>query len=140
MKKGISIIIALLLLIILTVASSVILYSFMVGFVGQPGFQKSSAQAQVNIAIEEVYYDSARNLLSVYVRNLGVSSATIDRIHVYKGGVSLLEELEVSAYIAPGELCEVTGALSASLQAGKYSVKVISMEGAQAVAFFYPKG
>ena len=139
MKRGISIIIALLLLMLLAIASSVILYSFMMSFVGQPSFQKSAVQAQVNIAIEEVSYDSYHNLLSVYVRNLGSSAVTIDRMYVYKGA-SLLEGLEVSAYIAPGELCEVTGALSTSLQAGKYSVRVVSVEGAQTAASFYLRG
>jgi flagellin-like protein len=73
--KGISPLIATLLLIAIAVAASVITYSWVMSMIGS-----QSQQAQTQVRIDSLTWDVDNNNLTVVVRNTGSVSATVESI------------------------------------------------------------
>jgi flagellin-like protein len=73
--KGISPLIATLLLIAIAVAASVITYSWVMSMIGS-----QSQQAQTQVRIDSLTWDVANNNLTVVVRNTGSVSATVESV------------------------------------------------------------
>jgi flagellin-like protein len=77
-KRGISPIIATLLLIAIAVAAAVVTYSWVMGMIAT-----QSAQSQTAIRIDIVQFDSTNGaIVYVTVRNSGAVPATIDKIYI----------------------------------------------------------
>lgn len=110
-RRGVSPIIATLLLIIIAVAGAVITYAFVTGLVGGTAPQAPSA----TISVDSVTSNGSHVLL--YVRNTGAAPASVDRVYVEQGG-SLVAVEDVSVAIPPGTVGNVAinrGALGSGI-------------------------
>lgn len=120
-KKGVSPIIATLLLIVIAVAAAVVTYSFVMGFIGT-STNPSGQQGQMSI-------DSAtlnNTHVTVYVRNIGSKPLTVDSVYV--AGVKA--DIGGTTEIAIGKVEEVSGTLAASVTSGQsYVIKVVCTDG-----------
>ena len=78
-KKGVSPIIATLLLIVIAVAAAVVTYSFVMGFIGGAG----PAQAgQASFVVDASSNNSTSNVATVYIRNTGTKSVSLSTVYV----------------------------------------------------------
>ena len=76
-RKGISPLIATLLLIAIAVAASVLTYSWVMSMIGS-----QSNQAQTQLRIDSVSWNNGANTANVSIRNTGSVSATIESISI----------------------------------------------------------
>jgi flagellin-like protein len=76
-KRGISPIIATLLLIAIAVAAAVVTYSWVMSMI-----TTDSAQSETSIRIDFVQFNSHGNGVNVTIRNAGAIPATIDKIYI----------------------------------------------------------
>jgi archaeal type IV pilus assembly protein PilA len=79
-KSGISPIIATLLLILIAIAAGVVVYAYVIGFVGNTTTGQGSGTSQ--IAIDTAAAKGSTGALTAFVRNVGGSSATISAFYV----------------------------------------------------------
>ena len=87
-RRGISPIIAVLLLILIAIAAGVMVYAFVAGWVGSATSSTTVAQAQLSIDFADAIDASAPNKdnITVYIRNIGGSTVIIDSIYVTQSG------------------------------------------------------
>lgn len=134
-RKGVSPVIATLLLIVIAVAAAVVTYSWVMGFIGTT--TTTPAQTQARIVVDAVSYDSGGPSLTVYVRNVGTTSVNVDAVYVYSADGTLVDadtSPSGGSNIEAGSVATVTASLSAALSSGTYYVKVTTQEGASAVS------
>ena len=79
-RKGISPIIATVLLILIAIATGIVIYAFMAGWIGTRFSASSGPQAI--LVIESGYYNKTGNYFVVYVRNDGSANVNISRAYV----------------------------------------------------------
>jgi flagellin-like protein len=102
-RKGISPLIATLLLIAIAVAASVITYSWVMSMIGS-----QSQQAQTQVRIDSITWNVAGNTLNVTVRNTGSVGATIETVSVrLSTQASTWYPVTISTAIATGTTAEV---------------------------------
>jgi len=86
-KKGISPILATLLLIVIAVAAVVVTYAWVMTFT-----TTQTAAAGKMIRYDSAHIDAATNMVTVYVRNTGTETVTVDKIFIdgkgYTSGVT----------------------------------------------------
>lgn len=127
-SKGISPLIATLLLIAIAVAASVITYSWVMSMIGA-----QSTQAQTAVRIDNVAFDVASDSVNVTIRNIGSVSADIVTVGVKLTSASSYTTVNISPAraIAIGTADDVAVSLSGlDLQTGyNYDVKVITSTG-----------
>jgi flagellin-like protein len=85
-KKGISPILATLLLIVIAVAAIIITYAWVMTFMGA----QTTAGGTI-LSKENVYWNSTSSTTSIVVNNIGTSDATIVRLYVGTSASSLIE-------------------------------------------------
>jgi flagellin-like protein len=126
--KGISPLIATLLLIAIAVAASVITYSWVMSMIGS-----QSTQAQTAVRIDNVAFNVTSDSVSVTIRNIGSVSADIVTVGVKLTSASSYTTADIipARAIAVGTADEVTVSLTElDLQTGyNYDVKVITSTG-----------
>ena len=126
--KGISPLIATLLLIAIAVAASVITYSWVMSMIGS-----QSTQAQTAVRIDNVEFDLQSNNVTVTIRNIGSVSADIVTVGVKLTSASSYSTVNVAPAraIPVGTASDVEVNLSGlTLQSGyNYDVKVITSTG-----------
>jgi flagellin-like protein len=83
-RKGISPLIATLLLIAIAVAASVLTYSWVMSMVGS-----QSAQAQTQVRIDNVNWGASKAGFGVMIRNTGSVAATIESVTLRKNSAGL---------------------------------------------------
>jgi flagellin-like protein len=123
--KGVSPIIATLLLIVITVAGAVVTYGFVSGFIG-------GAQAkpiQTGIAVDSVYSSPTEVIL--YVRNTGNAPLTVDMVYVTQGNSLVAVPLDPTVSVGIGSVSPII--LSNNFTEGPSQFKITSTEGAQCV-------
>lgn len=97
--KGISPVIAVLLLIVIAVAASVITYSWITWFL------TTQQQAASMIRIEEVDLSNAEEgIITIYVRNIGIAKVTVDAVYVNRTRWDIAGS---SVTINPGEIKKI---------------------------------
>ncbi len=79
--KGVSPIIATLLLIVIAVAAAVVTYTFVMGFVGTSS-QNTGPSGQLTYDTYSVTGDATNSNFTVYVRNTGGKSVTLSTVYV----------------------------------------------------------
>jgi len=125
-RKAISPVIATLLLILVAVASGLVLYSYVMGYLGSMTKGGSSMQGVLSL-------DSATattSSITAYVRNVGSVSITINRAYIDGTNATSV----TAASIAPGAVGQVNIAPSSSLVVGtSYSVKLVAIDGTSLV-------
>jgi len=128
-KKGISPILATLLLIVIAVAAVIVTYAWVMTFTGSTTSQAGAA----NLTPENVrFYDSGGKKIEIVVRNSGTESAEV--VEVYRGTSSSdLQQISVtynpsSQMINAGESLKITFSYGWS-SGTRYYFKVVTEEG-----------
>lgn len=85
-RKGISPILATLLLIVIAVAAIIVTYAWVMTFIGA-----QSGAGGTFLDVENVYWDSTANTTSIVVRNIGTSDAKIVRLYMGNATSNLIE-------------------------------------------------
>ncbi|RLE95487.1 MAG: flagellar biosynthesis protein FlaG [Thermoprotei archaeon] len=129
-KKGVSPVIATLLLIIIAVAAAVLTYLWITGYLGTVQQQGGTESLQEKIRIEGVSYSGGT--LYIYVRNIGDVRTVIGAVYVLDHtGTVRWSRTGLSTTINPGT--QATFTVSVSLRDGEtYVVKVVSQSGVEA--------
>jgi FlaG/FlaF family flagellin (archaellin) len=126
-KRGVSVIIAALLLIAIAVAAAVLLYVFSIGLLGS--LQGSGGQQTKEQLILEAYNWSTITSLQLSVRNVGTAAVVVGDIFV--GGVSVGASGSTTIGIQSMTVLSVTPPLTISATPGvAYVIKVVTIDGA----------
>ncbi|MEN3053444.1 MAG: archaellin/type IV pilin N-terminal domain-containing protein [Candidatus Methanosuratincola petrocarbonis] len=126
-KKGVSPIIATLLLIVIAVAAAVVTYSFVMGFIGT-STNPSGQQGQLTYdAYTFTANPSDDDVLSVYIRNIGTKAVTISDCYI---GGQKADVTSTDNVISPGTVKLVTANASQTITAGTgYTVRFVCTDG-----------
>ena len=136
MRRGISPVIAVLLLIVIAVAAAVLTYIWVVGYMGTLQQQSGAQQLQEKIKVEGVGIGAGGALNTVYVRNIG--DVTVDITDVYlidpSGNAQRYDVSTTGANVAPGSLValDVSGAGWTLAEGVTYTIKVVTASGTEA--------
>ncbi|MEN3016974.1 MAG: archaellin/type IV pilin N-terminal domain-containing protein [Candidatus Methanosuratincola petrocarbonis] len=123
-KKGVSPIIATLLLIVIAVAAAVVTYSFVMGFIGT-STNPSGQQGQMSIDSATIYANGSFN---IYVRNTGSKALTVDAVYIN----NRLAEGNMNKSLPIGQSIQLlnTNVSGFGLTPGQsYTVKVVCIDG-----------
>jgi flagellin-like protein len=130
-NRGISTIIAALLLIAIAIAAGVLLYVFSIGLIGS--LQGNGGQQTKDQLIMEAYSWPAGTTLTLNLRNTGASTLNLGLATWYVAGVQVTTAPTLTctpattSAVAPGSYCSaaITGLVAASYSAGvAYVVKI----------------
>jgi len=102
-KKGISPILATLLLIVIAVAAVIVTYAWVMTFTSSAG-----SQAGVILSKDSVAWNSTAGTITLYIRNTGTSDATIDAVYVGTSSTNLPKQSSVT-YDPTSKLVEKDG-------------------------------
>ncbi|MCS7386197.1 MAG: hypothetical protein NDF55_05605 [archaeon GB-1867-005] len=124
-RKGISPVIAVLLLIVIAVAASVITYSWITWFLTVQQQQAASMIRIEEVDLSELHSNEPK--IKIYVRNIGTVKVTIDAVYINATIHLLTSEVTIN----PGELEEITVPISGSnLKSGHaITIKVATKAG-----------
>jgi len=136
-KKGISPILATLLLVVIAVAAIIVTYAWIMAFMGA----QTGAGGTI-LGIENVSWNTTASTTSMIVRNIGVSDAKIVRLYIGTSSSNLIPVTTPYTDIGSGELLPVDqtvtitlswpNALSSSWTNGKtYYFKIVPEAGAE---------
>ena len=106
-RKGISPILATLLLIVIAVAAIVVTYAWIMIYMRSAGYQ-----AGIQLNIEAISWPT--NSIKLYVRNTGTSDATVDAVYVGTSSENLVKQNDVTfnptnkVVVANGGMIEIT--------------------------------
>ena len=140
-KKGISPVIAVLLLIVIAVAAAILVYVWLSGYMGTLQSQAGTQQVQERIKIEGVKI-SSNQIEAIYIRNIGDVSVTIDAIYLLDSSGNIKGvKTGIGATILSASVYEATTADfgssagevgGATLTAGNtYIIKVVTSRGTE---------
>ncbi len=138
-RKGISPIIAVLLLVIIAVAAAILTYLWVLGYIGTVQQQGGTEALQERLKIEGV--DAAGGTLNaVYVRNIGDVQSEIDAIYLLNATGVIGVDWDIGETIPPGNLTRIDlvadqGTFDLSVGV-TYIVKVVTRTGAEATYTF----
>jgi len=106
-KKGVSPVIATLLLIVIAVAAAVVTYTFVMGFVGTSTTTPPITTERIIVEAVEVN-TTDQNVTYVYVRNVGSTTVNVSAIYLVRSdGIIVGNNTNVNATISPGELKQI---------------------------------
>ncbi len=107
-KRGISPIVATVLLILVAIATGLVIYAFAAGWVGGRLSEETGPQAL--LVVEEAYYDDGNDDFIVWVRNDGGTPTDIVRAYIAApdGSVDSLDLSAAGYTVDPGDVVEVT--------------------------------
>jgi len=135
-RRGISPVIAVLLLIVIAVAAAVLTYVWLTGYLTSQFGSVQTTQLGEQLKIEAAKLD-AEGTYEAYVRNIGDTDVTIDTVYLLASDGSLLavdDNPEVgSSPITPGSVTEVSGRFNdATISAGEtYFLKIVTSTGTE---------
>jgi flagellin-like protein len=155
-RKAISPIIATLLLILIAIAAGVIVYAYVIGFVG--GTSNNQATGASNISIDSVSGVAGSTAVTAYIRNIGPQSAIITAVYIVDttgtpiaGGTYIGTQLPsagltcTSITSATSMACSVAPSATASISLTSvtglvkgltYQLKITMSDGSQVVQSF----
>jgi len=134
-KKGVSPVIAVLLLIVIAVAAAILTYLWITGYIGTVQQAGGTGQLQEKIKIEGVDYSAGT--VTVYIRNVGDVDLTVDALYVYDatGTIVGTPSTGLGLSLDPGDVG--SGTVSATLTAGNtYTIKAVTLRGTEATYVF----
>ena len=137
-NRGISPTIAIILLVMISVALATLLYVWIGEYMGGMGTKAESSKGSGDLLkIEGVKLDN--NKLLIYIRNIGSNRVNVDRVFLEKGGLVVCEltPSEGGVEIDPGEVMELKVELTSGLKEGRYTIKVGSVSGVVASSYIY---
>jgi archaeal type IV pilus assembly protein PilA len=105
-KKGISPILATLLLIVIAVAAVIVTYAWVMTFTGS-----TTSQAGAVLTVENVrFFGSSEDRIEIVIRNSGTADATVDTVYVGDSASSLQAQTDVTGegIVAAGSTLTIT--------------------------------
>ena len=104
-RKGISPVIAVLLLIVIAVAAAILTYVWITGYMGTLQSQAGTQQIQERLKIEGVSIQGDDTIGAIYVRNIGDITVEVSAIYLMDntGNVLRMDELTTTESIDPGD-------------------------------------
>lgn len=105
-RKGISPIIAVLLLILIAIAAGVMVYAFVAGWVGSATTTTTVAQGQLSIDVADA--NATAGNITVYVRNIGGVTVTIKSIYVVEAGGGIISWRNVTTGLDTYTVADLT--------------------------------
>jgi flagellin-like protein len=108
-KRGISPILATLLLIVIAVSAIIITYAWVMTFMGA-----QTTAGGTLMDVENVYWNSTASTTSIVIRNVGTSGAKIVRIYIGNTAANLIE-VTTSTDLDTGQLLPVDGTVTVVL-------------------------
>jgi flagellin-like protein len=141
-KRGVSPVIATLLLIVIAVAAAVLAYIWITGYMGTLQAQAGAQQVQERIKIEGITIGTgadAHKITKIYIRNIG--DVRVNVTTLYLANVSILASETVNQEIAPEGLLEFSttsgGIKDITLKPGvTYTIKAVTSRGTEATYQF----
>ena len=132
-RKGISPVIAVLLLIVIAVAAAILTYVWLTGYMGTLQSQAGTQQVQERIKIEGVKIDTDNDQVdAVYVRNIGDVSVKIADIYIMDSSGNVIEKISSTATLNPESTSTLSVSMSTKLSEGStYIVKVVTARGTE---------
>jgi archaeal type IV pilus assembly protein PilA len=129
-KKGISPIIATLLLILIAIAAGVVVYAYVIGFVGNTTGTGTNPIVNEKFSINAWTYNSNNDSMTIFVQNTGSNAINITSAYVYSGTGSLVsDDLSLGYVISPSATVSVVAHVSGVQLNQDYKVEVISANG-----------
>jgi flagellin-like protein len=102
-KKGISPILATLLLIVIAVAAVIVTYAWVLTFT-----QQQATVAGRMIKFDSVVIDATVNNVTIYVRNTGTETVTIDKVYIDGKDFTKYTNLTTAATLSENEVVRIT--------------------------------
>ena len=132
-KKGISTIIAVLLMIVITVAAAVITYIWVMGYIGGTMTGVKTATTQSSITIDDAY--NITKFVYVLVRNVGSTNATVSSIYIGTSSSNLANAGTIAGTnkIAPLTMQSLNVTYTSLKKGTTYVVKVVDTDGGSAI-------
>lgn len=122
-KKGVSPIIATLLLIVIAVAAAVVTYSFVMGFIGT-STNPSGQQGRLNLDSYVLY----ENSFSIYARNIGTKEVEVDAVYIQGQKAEIDESVKIP--INTAQKIEGTPSEGQTITPGNsYTVRLVCTDG-----------
>jgi len=132
-RRGISPVIAVLLLIVIAVAAAILTYVWLTGYLTSQFGSVQTTQLGEQLKIEAAKLETNGNY-DIYVRNIGDTDVVIDTVYLLASDNSLITSDDVSITITAGSVAEVTGTFSdtTGITAGKtYFIKLVTSTGTE---------
>ena len=135
-RRGISPVIAVLLLIVIAVAAAILTYVWLTGYLTSQFGSVQTTQLGEQLKIEAAKLDTGGSY-EAYVRNVGDTDVTIDTVYLLASDGSPLavddDPSVESSPITPGSVTKVSGSFSdADITAGKtYFLKIVTSTGTE---------
>jgi flagellin-like protein len=136
-RRGVSPVIATLLLIVIAVAAAVLTYIWVTGYMGTLQAQAGAQQVQERIKIEGVQVNN-NQISAIYVRNIGDTKVKIADVYLLDSSGNVIDKASPSTTLDPASSTTISGELpTTTLQSGKtYIVKVVTERGTEATYQF----
>ncbi len=138
--RALSPIVSVILLILIAVAASVLIYTWMSGMATQNPAEEPGLKEKIKIEAVKTTYNSTlgKYNVTIYVRNIGQVSTTIDSAYVLYAlnGTVVAANTSANVNLAPGEIGEVMIYNVDLANNVMYIAKVITKRGIEAVASF----
>jgi len=143
LKKAVSPVVAVLLLILIAVAASIIVYVWTLGYVEPPASNTISGEPLLKIDAVTVLEDENKSehayAIRVYVRNIGDGTAHLSNnsLYVIKNGNTVAIGVATifngtTIEVKPNSISEITYYLNNIVKSGEYIFKITSSEGVEA--------
>ncbi len=130
LRKGISPIIATVLLILIAIATGIVIYAFATGWIGGRLNQGSGPQAV--LVVESGFYNSSSGNFVLYVRNDGGVVANITRAYVTApNGSVIFINLGKGYTVDPGSVTKVLVPYPSATIGYAYKITLVSSDGAE---------
>ena len=124
-KKGVSTFIATLLLMVLAVSAGVIIYAYMIGYMGYMGGFTNSPQTMGAMSIDSASLNTTA--MNAYIRNVGHTTIIFDKAYVNGSNATFVADPNT---LPKGEVSQVT-IPQAFTAAQIYEFKIISQDNTQ---------
>ncbi len=131
--RGISPVVATALLVVIAIATAALLYLWVSGTVSNQPTEEPAMHERIKI--ESVSYDKTNKQVTVYVRNVGTVTATVDAIYVIDAvnGTVVGSKTDIDTTQVPGNVTEYNVGLDGTLTPGRpYIVKAVTKDGVEA--------
>jgi flagellin-like protein len=128
-RKGVSPVLASLLLVAIAAAAAIATYVWVSSYLGSAGRGAEAPQLRELLKVEGVRVEGGS--VVVTVRNIGSAKATLRAAYLMKEGVAAASET-LNVELEPGQAVDVK--VSAQVPPGSYTVKIVTATGVEAIA------
>ena len=131
-RKGISPVIATLLLIVISVAAAVMTYIWLTRYMGTLQSQAGTSQLQERVKIEGVKISEKDDKITkIYVRNIGDVEVTIDAVYLIDSSGNILYKDDATLPLSPTDDNVLTVELTGLVEGKTYTVKIVTTRGTE---------